>query len=99
MIVDCHCDAVKGDLLTEPWDTNAAIEPYLKRTRTAGIDKTAIFSPLYSNYEQANTNTAQIAARYPGRFLCFAFVHPKRDRTSSIEGENLLFNCAIAPEK
>lgn len=79
MIIDCHCHAGKGDLLTGPWHTNAPVELYSKRARAAGIDKTVIFSPFHSNYEQANANTAQIAARYPGRFLCFAFVHPKRD--------------------
>ncbi|NJP18277.1 MAG: amidohydrolase family protein [Hydrococcus sp. CRU_1_1] len=80
MIIDCHCHAGKGDLLTGPWDTNAAIEPYLKRARAAGIDKTVIFSPFHSNYEQANANTARIAARHRDRFLCFAVVHPKRDK-------------------
>jgi len=80
MIIDCHCHAGKGDLLTSPWDTKAAIEPYLKRARAAGIDKTVIFSPFHSNYEQANANTARLAARYPGRFICFAFVHTQRDR-------------------
>jgi hypothetical protein len=25
MIVDCHCHAGKGDLLTGPWDTDARI--------------------------------------------------------------------------
>lgn len=80
MIIDCHCHAGKGDLLTGPWDTKAAIEPYLKRARAAGIDKTVIFSPFHSNYNQANANTARIAARYPGRFICFAFVHTERDK-------------------
>ncbi|MBW4632740.1 MAG: amidohydrolase family protein [Iphinoe sp. HA4291-MV1] len=80
MIIDCHCHAGKGDLLTGSWDTNAAIEPYLKRARAAGIDKTVIFSPFHSNYEQANANTAHIATRFPDRFLCFAFVHAQRDK-------------------
>jgi hypothetical protein len=80
MIIDCHCHAGKGDLLTGPWDTDAPIELYLKRARAAGIDRTVIFSPFHSNYGQANANTARIAAKYPGRFICFAFVHPERDR-------------------
>lgn len=80
MIIDCHCHAGKGDLLTGPWDTDAPIELYLKRARAAGIDKTVIFSPFHSNYWQANANTARIAARDPGRFICFAFVHTGRDR-------------------
>ncbi|OUL28945.1 amidohydrolase [Nostoc sp. RF31YmG] len=80
MIIDCHCHAGKGDLLTGPWNTNAPIEIYLKRAKAAGIDKTVIFSPFHSNYQQANANTARIATRYPGRFLCFATIHPQRDR-------------------
>lgn len=80
MIIDCHCHAGKGDLLTDPSNTDAPIELYLKRARVAGIDQTVIFSPFHSNYEQANANTARIAARYAGRFLCFAFVHTRRDR-------------------
>jgi len=80
MIIDCHCHAGKGDLLTGPWDTDAPIERYLWRARAAGIDKTVIFSPFHSNYRQANANTARIVAQYPDRFIGFAFVHAQRDR-------------------
>lgn len=80
MIIDCHCHAGKGDLLTGPWDTDAPIELYLKRAETAGIGKTVIFSPFHSNYAQANANTAKIVAHYPGRFIGFAFVNARRDR-------------------
>jgi predicted TIM-barrel fold metal-dependent hydrolase len=80
MIIDCHCHAGKGDLLTGPWSTDAPIKTYLKRARAAGIDKTVIFSPFHSNYQQANANTARIIARYRDRFLGFAFIHPRRDR-------------------
>ncbi len=80
MIIDCHCHAGKGDLLTGPWDTDAPIELYLKRAKAAGIDKTVIFSPFHSNYAQSNANTAKIVARYPERFIGFAFVHAERDR-------------------
>ncbi|KYC35599.1 amidohydrolase [Scytonema hofmannii PCC 7110] len=80
MIIDCHCHAGKGDLLTGPWDTDAPIETYLKRAKVAGIEKTVIFSPFHSNYRQANANTARIVEHYSGRFIGFAFVHAKRDR-------------------
>jgi uncharacterized protein len=80
MIIDCHCHAGKGDLLTGPWDTDAPIDLYLQRAKAAGIDKTVIFSPFHSNYAQANANTAKIVARYPGRLIGFAFVHAQRDR-------------------
>jgi predicted TIM-barrel fold metal-dependent hydrolase len=80
MIIDCHCHAGKGDLLSGPWDTNAPIEIYLRRAQAVGIEKTVIFSPFHSNYEWANANTAHIAKRYSGRFLCFATIHPQRDK-------------------
>jgi uncharacterized protein len=80
MIIDCHCHAGKGDLLTGPWDTSAPLSLYLKRAQAAGIQKTVIFAPFHSNYRQANAETAKLAAQHPGRFLCFAFVHAKRDR-------------------
>jgi hypothetical protein len=80
MIIHCHCHAGKGDLLTGPWSTDAPIELYLKRAKAAGINKTVFFSPFHSNYQQANANTARIIAKYPGRFIGFAFVHAGRDR-------------------
>jgi uncharacterized protein len=80
MIIDCHCHAGKGDLLTGPWDTNAPIDTYLQRAKAAGIDKTVIFSPFHSDYGQANANTARIVARYPDRLIGFAFINPQRDR-------------------
>ncbi len=79
MIVDAHCHAGKGDGLTGPWNTDAPIEPYLRRARAAGIHKTVIMAPLHLNYSRANAAVARIAARYPGRFICFAFVHSRRD--------------------
>ncbi len=79
MIVDCHCHAGKGDGLTGPWDTNAPIEPYLRRARAAGIHRTVIFPAFHSDYARANRELARIAARYPGRLICFAAVHASRD--------------------
>lgn len=80
MIIDCHCHAGKGDILSAPWDTDAPIDLYLKRAKAAGIEKTVIFSPFHSNYRTANANTARIVDRYPHRFIGFAFVHARRDR-------------------
>lgn len=79
MIIDSHCHAGKGDKMTAPWNTDAPIEPYLRRARAAGIDKTVILAPLHGNYEQANAQVARIVARYPGRLIGFAFVHARRD--------------------
>jgi len=79
MIIDCHCHAGKGDGMTAPWNTNAPIEPYLRRARAAGIDKTVIMAPLHGDYEQANAEVARIVARYPQRLIGFVFVHARRD--------------------
>jgi len=80
VIIDCHCHAGKGDLLTGPWDTDAPMDTYLRRAKAAGINKTVIFSPFHSNYQQANANTAQIVASEPDRLIGFAFVHAQRDK-------------------
>ena len=80
MIIDCHCHAGKGDLLTGPWDTDAPMGTYLRRAKAAGINKTVIFSPFHSNYQQANANTAKIVASEPDRLIGFAFVHAQRDK-------------------
>jgi len=79
MIVDCHCHAGKGDRMTAPWNTDAPIEPYLRRARRAGIDKTVVFAPFHSDYDEANRQVARIVARYPKRLIGFAFVHASRD--------------------
>ncbi len=79
MIIDCHCHAGKGDLMTAPWNTEAAIEPYLRRARAAGIDKTIVVSAFHSDYAKANSNLARIIARYPRRLIGFVFVHATRD--------------------
>jgi uncharacterized protein len=80
MIIDCHCHAGKGDLLTGPWSTDAPIEPYLRRAQTAGINRTVIFAPFHSDYSQANLNIARIIVQHPGRYIGFAMVHCERDK-------------------
>ena len=79
MIIDCHCHAGKGDRMTAPWNTEAAIEPYLRRARAAGIDKTIVVAAFRSDYNHANAEVARIIARFPGRLIGFAFVHATRD--------------------
>jgi uncharacterized protein len=80
MIIDCHCHAGPGDGLTGPWDTTAALEPYLARARTAGIDGSVLFAVFHSDYAIANRAVARIVARDPRRRLGFTFVHAERNR-------------------
>jgi uncharacterized protein len=79
MIIDCHCHAGKGDILTAPWNTDASIEPYLRRAAAAGISKTVVFAPFHSDYAVANAEVARIIAKHPQRLIGFAFVHAARD--------------------
>jgi uncharacterized protein len=79
MIIDSHCHAGKGDIMTAPWNTDAPIEPYLRRARAAGIAKTIVFPLFHSDYSKANAELARIVARYPTRLIGFAFVHATRD--------------------
>jgi hypothetical protein len=79
MIIDCHCHAGKGDLMTAPWNTDAPLEPYLRRARAAGINKTIIFAVFHRDYTAANAQVARIVARAPDRLIGFAFVHASRD--------------------
>jgi predicted TIM-barrel fold metal-dependent hydrolase len=79
MIIDCHCHAGKGDRMTAPWNTDAPIEPYLRRARIAGIDKTIVFSAFHTDYARGNAQVARIVACYPDRLMGFAMVHARRD--------------------
>jgi predicted TIM-barrel fold metal-dependent hydrolase len=79
MIIDCHCHAGKGDLMTAPWNTDAPIEPYLRRARAAGIAKTIVFPLFHSDYAGANAQLARLVARYRSRLIGFAFIHAARD--------------------
>jgi uncharacterized protein len=79
MIIDCHCHAGKGDRMTAPWDTDAPMEPYLRRARAAGIDKTIVFSAFHTDYAQGNAQVDRIVARHPHRLIGFAMVHASHD--------------------
>lgn len=65
--------------MTAPWNTDAPIEPYLRRAERAGIHKTIVFAPFHTDYARANADVARIVARYPDRLIGFAFVHAARD--------------------
>lgn len=79
MIIDAHCHAGKGDGLTGPWDTHAAIRDYLKWAGDYGISKTVLFAAFHSDYSLANQEVAGIVMSNPARFYGFAFVHASRD--------------------
>ena len=79
-IIDSHCHAGPGDGLTGPWDTTAALEPYLARCRAAGIAGWVLFAVFHSDYAVANRAVAGIVARDPAHRMGYAFVHAERDR-------------------
>ncbi len=79
MIIDCHCHAGTGDRMTAPWNTIAAIKPYLRRARAAGISKTVVVAVFHSDYNKANAELAGIIAKNPSRLIGFVFVHATRD--------------------
>lgn len=79
MLIDCHCHAGTGEALTAPWNTSAPIEFHLDRARAAGIDRTVVFPINSLDYERANAELAEIAARHPEELIGFARVHPVAD--------------------
>jgi predicted TIM-barrel fold metal-dependent hydrolase len=80
MIVDCHCHAGKGDGFHGPWDTEARIEPHLKRARAAGIARTVVFPVFNSDYAAANARLARLVRKYPNELIGFAAINPLQDR-------------------
>jgi predicted TIM-barrel fold metal-dependent hydrolase len=80
VIIDCHCHAGPGDGLSGPWDTTAALGPYLAQARAAGIDATVFFAVFHSDYAVANRAVARIVADDPRTRMGFTFVHAARDR-------------------
>lgn len=79
MIIDSHCHAGQGDILTYPANTIAPLDTYLRRARRAGINKTIVLPAFHSNYARANAELARIVRRNPDRLIGFGFVHTKRD--------------------
>ena len=79
MIIDFHCHAGRGDLLTAPWNTAAPMELYLRRARLAGIERTVVFPAFHTDYAIANRELARIVARWRPRLIGFAMVNAKSD--------------------
>lgn len=79
MIIDCHCHAGKGDIMTAPWNTDAPLGSYLRRARQAGIERTVVLPVFQSDYSVANRNLARLVASLSGRLIGFAMVHAGQD--------------------
>ncbi len=79
MIIDSHCHAGRGDLLTAPWNTDAPMESYLRRARRAGIERTVVFPAFHTDYVTANRELARVVDQWRPRLVGFAMVNPKND--------------------
>jgi predicted TIM-barrel fold metal-dependent hydrolase len=79
MIIDFHCHAGRGDVLTAPWNTAAPMESYLRRASRAGIERTVVFPAFHTDYVTANRELARIVARWRPRLIGFAMVNAKSD--------------------
>jgi predicted TIM-barrel fold metal-dependent hydrolase len=79
MIIDAHCHAGRGDVLTAPWNTNAPLTKYLRRAARAGISHTVVFPTFQTDYQEGNREVARIVRQLPGRLIGFAMVHAGRD--------------------
>jgi Predicted metal-dependent hydrolase of the TIM-barrel fold len=79
MIIDSHCHAGQGDILTYPANTTAPLDKYLRRAGRAGINRTIVLPAFHSDYAAANAQLARIVRRHANRLIGFAFVHSKRD--------------------
>lgn len=74
MIVDCHCHAGRGDLMSGPWDTRADLTDYLRRCDAAGIRRSVVFAALASDYRMGNEDVAALVRAHRGRLLAFVFL-------------------------
>lgn len=79
MIIDFHCHAGRGDLLTAPWTTTAPLRDYVRRARRAGIARTVVFPAFHTNYAVANRELKRIVDRGRSRLIGFAMVNAKSD--------------------
>jgi hypothetical protein len=78
MIIDCHCHAGRGDILSAPWDTDAPLGDHLARAREAGIDRTVVFPISNVDMDRANEEVAEIVAANRKELIGFVRIHPSR---------------------
>ncbi|MFN0101388.1 MAG: amidohydrolase family protein [Bryobacteraceae bacterium] len=79
MVIDFHCHAGRGDLLTAPWNTDAPMESYLRRAQRAGIERTVVFPAFHSDYVTANRELARVVVHWRPRLIGFAMVNARSD--------------------
>lgn len=79
MIIDAHCHAGQGDIMTAPANTDAPLGDYLRRARAAGIDRTIVLPAFQSDYSKGNARLGALVAKHGGRLIGFAMVHATRD--------------------
>lgn len=89
LVVDGHCHAGRGELLTAPWNGPAPIGRYLRRARAAGIDRTVVVPLFDRSSRRANAEVAEVVRRHPDRLIGFGWVHARRDagRVASLVAE------------
>jgi hypothetical protein len=80
VIIDFHCHAGRGEQLTAPWTAPAPLGAYLRRARSAGIDRTVIMPSFPLDSQAANREIATLVQRHPHRLIGFAWIDPRRDR-------------------
>ena len=78
MIIDFHCHAGRGDVLTAPWNTIAPLQKYFTRARRAGIQRTVVIPAFHSDYAVANRALAKLIRQHSS-LIGFAMVHPVKD--------------------
>jgi predicted TIM-barrel fold metal-dependent hydrolase len=78
MIIDSHCHAGHGDILTAPWDTDAPLADHLQRAREAGIARTIVFPISNVDMEKANEEVAELVAANPKELIGYYRIHPVR---------------------
>ena len=72
--------------LTAPWTTTTGdLRAYVRRARTAGIDKTVVLALFNTDYAEANAQVAKVVAQRPGRLIGFSFMHVARDAGRIVE--------------
>ncbi|WLB58024.1 amidohydrolase family protein [Bradyrhizobium japonicum] len=91
LVVDAHCHAGPGDGMTDPWNTDAPLEAYLRRADRAGIGRTVVFAAFNHDYASANARVAEIVRKAAPRLIGFTFVHCRRDagRIRAMVGEGV----------